>query len=630
MPKYAMEASPGSHNVSGNKFPAHRAPSISHLYPNLQPGTHTSTIVHATPSPFHHPAYLQQIISPYSPSALATPMPPMQGMVGQPYPMSPPQRLSSPYTQNFSPYSQMAHHPTMLSPPQMPPCPNAQAAIMSALKMKQQQQQNMLVQQQLLYSQPMIHGCSQSPPTERGHTNSGDVVDVTAHYQAHHEPDRELFASERKLAKGEEAQNCCDTDAKETPRCKPAVQEESYRESAPSPNREIDPSATPLGRPQSTVKLMGAMAHTPLNQLMGQQQHQRPIRPVYDQHSPNTPYGFTPHQPHLSTRPFGSDANSEAMLWLRRDLQTASKEQLVQLCCELAHYSEEAANFISCKAQVFALCNNELQLKKINEKKDMLVKQPADGQEKAPIDDDYEPEPRKPLADITEQECSGPNLTHGSGVARSTAVARLSRPLSATDDSDMMEMRSYTMAPNADSCQQEESDANKENTRPSSEVDRERSPSPIPPPDTKAVISEVSVNTVEEESAAVQHDETLEMQDDAPQTPFDARDKQRKDCNTELTGAVTPRSRASCKEKHPCIWVYGACRNPKTCIFCLCPANLCINWVRGACRSGKDCTLVHRLPEDTTPQLRHLFASHQPKPEETKVVNNVTKKTSQI
>lgn len=68
-----------------------------------------------------------------------------------------------------------------------------------------------------------------------------------------------------------------------------------------------------------------------------------------------------------------------------------------------------------------------------------------------------------------------------------------------------------------------------------------------------------------------------------------------------------PEARQFCQERHPCVFHYRVCRNPKSCLFVNSPCNLCMAYVRGECPNGPKCTLVHRLPSDASPQLRHLF-----------------------
>lgn len=79
-----------------------------------------------------------------------------------------------------------------------------------------------------------------------------------------------------------------------------------------------------------------------------------------------------------------------------------------------------------------------------------------------------------------------------------------------------------------------------------------------------------------------------------PQTPADGK------------VSTTPTSRQFCTAKHPCLWIFGSCRYPKSCLFRECPQNLCLGFVRGHCPSGTECNLVHRLPENASEELKHL------------------------
>jgi hypothetical protein len=100
-----------------------------------------------------------------------------------------------------------------------------------------------------------------------------------------------------------------------------------------------------------------------------------------------------------------------------------------------------------------------------------------------------------------------------------------------------------------------------------------------------------------------------------PQTPLDEINQGIHDRR------VSPEKRAFCSEKHPCMWVYGSCRNPRSCVFAVCPQNLCMGFVRGHCPSGAECSLVHRMPDDASELLKHLNKVNMEREEEEAPLN---------
>eukprot|EP00658_Telonema_sp_P-2_P063365 TRINITY_DN5209_c0_g3_i1.p1 TRINITY_DN5209_c0_g3~~TRINITY_DN5209_c0_g3_i1.p1 ORF type:complete len:186 (-),score=47.35 TRINITY_DN5209_c0_g3_i1:472-1029(-) len=52
------------------------------------------------------------------------------------------------------------------------------------------------------------------------------------------------------------------------------------------------------------------------------------------------------------------------------------------------------------------------------------------------------------------------------------------------------------------------------------------------------------------------------------------------------------------------MYVYGACRHPVSCPNAKLPFNLCLSWLRGVCHAGESCTMVHRLPDNCSEQVR--------------------------
>ena len=102
---------------------------------------------------------------------------------------------------------------------------------------------------------------------------------------------------------------------------------------------------------------------------------------------------------------------------------------------------------------------------------------------------------------------------------------------------------------------------------------------------------------------------TFEHGESSTASPLASRSSANTSVVTYTSPDQPPREPASrrafnTEKVHPCLHIYGACRHPVSCPCALLPYNFCLSWLRGVCHAGESCTMVHRLPDNCSEQVR--------------------------
>ena len=303
------------------------------------------------------------------------------------------------------------------------------------------------------------------------------------------------------------------------------------------------------------------------NNKSPKQQHQRPHSPVR---------GGSGGKPPLQSNVIGTSVYIPQRNGMRieRSLEGASRDDLMQIIVELCFMNKSAAEYVESKAQLLSLCAPSV----------ASLSRRSGGAAATSSNSAAASTTTMDVSENTPLRTNNP-LVYDDDASFATPGSTMplmgASPLGATGAS--IAATYGEMSPQLDDCQ------TPMQRRPTVNSSTDDDGSPLSNPSTASPGRQHNADSTTASPVVSRSSANTSVSSSSPDKP--------------------PREPASRRafhadKLHPCMYVYGACRHPVSCPNAKLPFNLCLSWLRGVCHAGESCTMVHRLPDNCSEQVR--------------------------